>query len=262
MASAEDLTRIEKFRALTATVENWPLAALDKLGFVRTCRYRLRSGYDMECRPQSTDINEVVAIASGIEYPPAYLRLADRDSIVDLGANIGSFAVYLDAINRGKEYSGLAVEPLGANFQLLTRNLERNRLTSRFRAVNAAVGGHDGWGSLEGIDRYDSAYLTDNRSGDVRVCKLSSLCRELAISRIDLLKMDIEGAEYLVLESDRAFLIESVDRILLEYHELSDDRNLAYIRRLLESDFVLDVVHSGTRTGVVCASNRHRAPER
>lgn len=256
MAAAEQLNTWAKLAVVHATLSNWPIVVLDKLGLVRECRYQLRSGIQMVCRPRSTDVNEVVAMASGLEYPREYLLVPDRACVIDLGANIGGFAVHFDDVNRARDYRGLAVEPYGPNFDLLVRNLALNGTGGRFGVVRAAVGNRDGWTDLDIAAGYDAVRVATDTLGDVRLYRLSSLCAEFGIAHVDLLKMDIEGAEYDVLDADLEFVTGRVNRILLEYHDLGDERNLAWIMQRLEPAFSVAVVHSGACTGVLHASNR------
>lgn len=81
------------------------------------------------------------------------------------------------------------------------------------RFVQAALAGEDGWLELfeirEGSPDYHprtvfslaSARNARRQSERVPARSLPSLCAELGWTRVDLLKLDIEGAEYAVLES-------------------------------------------------------------
>ena len=48
--------------------------------------------------------------------------------------------------------------------------------------------------------------------------KLSTIMSELEHSRVDVLKIDIDGNELSALESESDILVEGVDQILLEVH--------------------------------------------
>lgn len=77
--------------------------------------------------------------------------------------------------------------------------VEKNRVPEDFHYHCLAVAGHDGW--LELFERYGKG---GRRKGPVfqkAPCRtLSGICRDLGLLRIDVLKMDIEGSEYSVLQ--------------------------------------------------------------
>src|SRR5215469_6851205 len=62
--------------------------------------------------------------------------------ILDLGANVGFFALY--AAIKAPKARVVSVEPVPSTFQRLTRHLESNSLTARVSTLHGAVGGHNG----------------------------------------------------------------------------------------------------------------------
>jgi FkbM family methyltransferase len=235
---------------------NWPLVVPDKLGLVRTCRYRSRSGQTIECRPRSTDVNEAVVVLGGLEYPPEFLRLTDGQVVVDVGANIGSFAVLVDSLNSGIRYTGLAVEPMPETFSLLERNLAHNGI-DRFRPVLAAISDVDGTVRMRVDLPADAVRISDEGEGAmVRSLRLGTLCQLHRIERIDLLKVDIEGAEYGLIETELPFLRASVRRLLMEYHPPELAGATERLLDTLRGDFDVKVLHSRESSGMLYAENR------
>lgn len=136
-------------------------------------------------------------------------------TIFDLGANIGLASIYF-AI----QYPNAAIyafEPDPQNFSLLKKN------TSDFKNIRIfplAVGAADGSADFYSFpDRGISSSLKARAGGEkirVETKKLDTLLAEFHISTLDLLKYDIEGAEYEVL---RAFTgIKRVRYMLGEVH--------------------------------------------
>lgn len=80
-----------------------------------------------------------------------------------------------------------------------TRNwVERNPLPKEFHYYCLAVAGHDGW--IELFERRGKGGRRKGPAFQKAPCRrLSGVCRDLGLVRIDVLKMDIEGAEYLAL---------------------------------------------------------------
>jgi FkbM family methyltransferase len=252
---AEDLTSWQRFSHLRSTIANWPLVVPDKLGLLELCRYRTTSGLTVWCRGRSTDVNEAVAVLSGFEYPPQLLQLNPGAVAFDLGANIGSFVLYLAALNRGVAFRGVAFEPYAPNFAMLQRNLNANDIDT-FTTVEAAVTGSDGLVTLSEESEPDRVHVTEQGGGaTVRSCRLSHYCADNGISSIDLLKLDVEGSEYDIIESDYDFVKGAVDNVLIEYHELDGKIGATLVERL-EADFTVTVVHERSRTGVIYARNK------
>lgn len=71
--------------------------------------------------------------------------LTDRDVLWDVGANIGAYSLYAAARAR---CAVLAFEPSAANFFILTRNVQVNRLSDRITAYCLALSGGTGLGAL------------------------------------------------------------------------------------------------------------------
>ena len=154
---------------------------------------------------RSTDVNEAVAVLSGFEYPPQLLQLNPGAVAFDLGANIGSFVLHLAALNRGVDFRGVAFEPYAPNFAMLQRNLSANDIGT-FTTVEAAVTAGDGLVTLSEESEPDRVHVTEQGGGaTVRSRRLSHYCAENGISSIDLLKLDVEGSEYDIIESDYDF---------------------------------------------------------
>lgn len=244
---------LDKFRILRRTIRNWPLVVPDKLGLVRRPRYRARGGEVFWCRPRSTDINEVVVLMSGHEYPEQHMRVRPGGVIIDLGAYIGDSVVYFDRVNRDVDYRGFAFEPAPANWELLKANVAANRVTA-FELLPAAVSDVTGQVLVDTALRPDAVAVTrrPGRGTPVRSYRLSDFCRQRSIPRVDIVKMDIEGGEYAILRADHEFIRARVRRLVLEYHA-----GLEPIRDLLADDFDLLPVRGNGRSGVVVLENRH-----
>lgn len=85
-------------------------------------------------RKGSSDLKALEEVVGSNSYERKGFKLGE-ERWVDLGANIGSFAVL--AASRGAHVT--AYEPDPDSFSLLSENIALNRLGSRVKAVNAAV---------------------------------------------------------------------------------------------------------------------------
>jgi FkbM family methyltransferase len=136
-------------------------------------------------------------------------RLDAGSVFVDVGANIGVFALPV-AKKVGPTGAVLAVEASPRVFPYLEGNLKLNQL-EHVRSVNAAAAdaagtvpfyeapvNHFGMGSL--------AAQFDGKPIPVHASTLDQLTVEAKLSRVDLLKIDVEGFEVKVLEGARGLL--------------------------------------------------------
>ena len=120
----------------------------------------------------------------------------DPETILDLGANIGVASAWFRA--RYPAARIVAVEPDPDTFAKLERNLGGDDAVT---LVQAAVAGEPGEVDLFRPDGYSIASsLKDARAEGgsrtrVRACSIDELCEEHALAPLDLLKLDVEGAE-------------------------------------------------------------------
>jgi FkbM family methyltransferase len=113
-------------------------------------------------------------------------------SILDAGANIGLSALYMAA--RYPKARIFSIEPNPDNFALLKANTASEPRITPIRACVTATAGQKVYIPTSGR----SSHLQMNRDGKgiaVDGISIDQLCSEHKLDRIDLLKMDVEGAE-------------------------------------------------------------------
>jgi FkbM family methyltransferase len=145
-------------------------------------------------------------------------------TFVDVGANWGYFSL-LAAGRLGPGGRVVSLEPDPRLFALLRANLDRNGLASVVARQAAAA---DAVGTLrlaafdEDAGNWGLSRLTDRPAAEtfaVAAVPLDGLMDELGVGHVDLLKMDIEGAEDLALDGMRDGLWRCrYRRLLLEVH--------------------------------------------
>lgn len=131
-------------------------------------------------------------------------RITPDFRFVDVGANIGGYSLAVAAM-AGPGARILAIEPLPEIFGRLVYNIRLNPFGT-VKALELAVADMDGDMSLF-VDRYNQGESSlkiitaaESRSVRVPVRKLGTILRDEAFERIDVLKLDVEGAEDLILE--------------------------------------------------------------
>jgi FkbM family methyltransferase len=175
----------------------------------------------------------------GCYRPRGLSRDADA-TIVDIGSNVGVFAIW--AAVSFPRARVIAVEPAKELGHWLRSNLARNGLenvtvveTACGGAMGSAVLNRRGPGAMNTLYAKDN-YGSDFTRGDVtRVVTLEALFDELGIESCDLLKLDCEGAEYEILLNSSAGLLARIDNIVMEYHVGLNDHTPAELARHLEA---------------------------
>ena len=179
---------------------------------------RLRDGLEVEC--QASEFPPFLEIFVAEAYrivEESGLRWADISTIVDIGANIGMATVWFSRQSPGA--SIVSVEPSSAAFRQLNVNVVRNDLGNRVSLVKAAVSDHSGTGHLATDAGTADGRLVDTDEGEiVEVVTLGDLLDSQGVQSIDLLKLDCEGAEYDILGSADASVLERIKCIVGEYH--------------------------------------------
>ena len=139
-------------------------------------------------------------------------------TVFDLGANVGIVSTL--AAKRGAEV--YAFEPNPDCFRRLLKSTLKNHLEARTHAFNVALGAEVGKGSLQVVRGGTTGGTVVTGAGGeqarrVSVTTLDQIVAAVGISRIDLLKIDVEGAEADVLRgAERALAL--TERTIIEYH--------------------------------------------
>ena len=144
-------------------------------------------------------------------------------TIVDAGANVGLVSIYF--ANRWPDAKIIAIEPEKDNFAMLKKNVAPYE---NIQAVNAALWNRDthinivdtGLGSWSFMTEEDDT--PEEPAGKVvhriRSMTVAKIMDDFGLEKIDILKIDIEGAEKEVFE-DTSTWIARVDAIIIELHE-------------------------------------------
>jgi FkbM family methyltransferase len=151
------------------------------------------------------------------------VRRSDR-LIVDAGANIGAFTVY--ALMTAPQARVISIEPGPDSCDRIRRLLRAHGFEHRCTLHQAALGGQRGVTSLN-MDAGSQFRATG--AGGVQVDMVT--LDEVVAGRVDLLKMDIEGAEYETLSAASLSTLRSIQRVAMEYHP---NRPLSAVASALE----------------------------
>lgn len=201
--------------ALRARAVRRPLEfiAREVLGDQRPRTYRLRANdLRVTIRHGSGDVVTLGEVFHEYDYDPpeaVAAALGTPARILDLGANIGLFGLY--AAGRWPRAQIDAYEPDPANAEVHQRSIDGNGLAARWHLQREAAGAADG------VARFASggvALSTLDESGDIVVTVRDVLD---VMAGTDLVKMDIEGGEWPILQ-DARFAAAPPRVLVLEYH--------------------------------------------
>lgn len=151
--------------------------------------------------------------------------LPDDVHVVDIGAHIGCFST--DLLRRFPGATVHSYEPTPSTGAYTVRNVESNGLADRITVHRAAVGSRTGTLVMAdngpGSGHNGVLHLGESGATAIEVA-CDSIADAFAASggRVDLLKMDAEGAEYGILLDSDPTLWAGVRRLVMEYHHSSD----------------------------------------
>ncbi len=140
------------------------------------------------------------------------------DVVMDVGANIGMYALLAGKIT-GSEGRVFAFEPTKKTFNCLVDNISLNQATN-VTPVNAVVSDKDGALSFfEHEYSHEQNYIAGagEKGREVKSVRMDTFMKEARLQSASFVKIDVEGAEMLVLESF-SNLLEAVDTLYLEFN--------------------------------------------
>jgi FkbM family methyltransferase len=141
-----------------------------------------------------------------------------KGCFVDVGAHVGKYTLRL-----AREYEIVhAVEPIPSNLAGLEINLGQNpHLRARVEIHPFAAWSTDNHRIIISDDGPYSSHHRGNASLIVQTRRLDSLVSE----RVDLVKIDVEGAEAAVLEGMTRILARDRPKLVIEMHEHMFERD-------------------------------------
>jgi len=159
------------------------------------------------------------------DYSNSKITINHEDVIVDVGAHIGLFALYVTQFcKHGRIF---CFEPDPENFKLLERNLNLNQIPNVL-IFNMAVSRTSSKINLYKNDDESghSIVLPSSNSIEVESITLDDFLHKFQITHCSLLKLDCEGAEYEIIESLSKVNFQIFQNIILEYHLLDSKPDL------------------------------------
>jgi FkbM family methyltransferase len=197
-------------RAAQALLRAWPFPrgagriadrCFSKLSFKQAvATVRTTDRFDMTVRPNDL-IGRHIYLTGEFDRTIVELlcNFSQRDDVlVDIGANIGYVSTCF--LKNVPDSSVIAVEPVPLNLSLLTINLNR---FGRYQIYPFALSNQDGetWFEVDSANMGGSHMVhgRGDRTTKVETRAANRLFTDLNIEKVDLMKLDAEGAEEIIL---------------------------------------------------------------
>jgi FkbM family methyltransferase len=180
--------------------------------------------------------------------------LSNQDTFIDIGANVGYYSMLASKkITKGKIYS---FEPEINNYQRLKDNIKLNGALN-ITAVHKACSDQNGMVVLsvakDDNKGLNSIFLSDeykSHTQEIEAVTLDSFVKSNNISNISLIKMDVEGAEFIalkgmkeVLTNLKPALVVEIVKNNLEAAGTSVEEFYTYLYRLGYKSYQIDGKH-------------------
>lgn len=132
------------------------------------------------------------------------------DTVIDVGAHIGYWTLFFSAMagSNGKVH---AFEPHPENFFRLQSNIKKNKRKNCY-INNCGISGSTGRGNLViNLQNDGGHYVSCNNDGEdnceeVKLISLDDYANEHSLQKVKLVKVDVEGLEWEVLNGMRGML--------------------------------------------------------
>jgi len=191
---------------------------------------KIRSQADKSVMKEIFELGEYKDVESIIKSAKA--------PIIDAGAQAGFFCLYCRALN--SEVKIYAIEPDENNLEVLADNLTVNNI-SNVEIIPAALAGQTGLRDFFiSTDTHNHSLFKVlapqiTKTNKIKTYSLDDFLNEQGIERVSLLKLDIEGAEYEVLNNFKGW--KKINNIILEYHDFGEYKHSQLIELLQEKSF-------------------------
>ena len=169
-------------------------------------------------RPATSDVPSIISNCIREEYGQFDVKRAPK-LIIDAGAYIGDTSAYF--LSRFSVAKAIALEPNPESFVQADLNLRP--YGDRATLVCAALWDSNGTINFGGEQ---TAARVGGGGAEVKTITIPELLSKSEETEIDILKMDIEGAELVVLRSAAGIWLKRVRLLLLETHGYNVEREV------------------------------------
>ena len=158
--------------------------------------------------------------------------IAKSHCILDVGAHIGCFSVYCAALN--EKALIFAYEPAPDNFSALKESLKVNHCNN-VKCKNVAIAAESGVRGFNlSEDSHNHSFFVEGAEVKVQCLGVKQLLSRF--DKVDLMKLDCEGAEFEILAAFTSEEFLKVKSFYIEYHEFADGMDSLKLADLLRKN--------------------------
>ena len=195
-----------------------------------------------------------------------HLAMQANETFVDVGANVGAYSLNIANQYRDLNVKVIAIEAHLENYRALCRNIQCNNFEKIIKPINKVVSNYQGVtclyershdGSRVDSEMYSvcndkviDSYNILHHSGKSSDVECDTLDNILLKDEVDVIKIDVEGAEILVLEG----ATETMKRIRRVVVEIHGDRFEGVERLLRSQGFLLESIKDREQMSYIIAS--------
>ena len=172
-----------------------------------------------------------------------YFQIEEGDVVFDIGANIGYFS---STCSKRKIKHCYCFEPMPSNFLCLNKNITELEDSKNFTLIQKAISPCKEIYVGEQQDQ-TTPYTEKKKTNNCTILdtiKLVDFAKQNKIKKIDFIKMDIEGGEWDIFESeDFEWILKNTKKFVAEIHLENNDSghqerfNTDFINRFQENGF-------------------------
>lgn len=166
----------------------------------------------------------------------------DPKFIIDGGSNIGMAAVYF--ANKYPNAQIVSVEPETSNFNLLVENAKPY---PQVRPLKSGIWGHSSILRVKDLGYGNWGFiveeLTEETPDSFRATSISDIMKLANQKEIDILKLDVEGAEKEIFSENYRDWLPATKVLVVELHDrMKEGCSKAFFKAMLEYDFEIEVM--------------------
>jgi FkbM family methyltransferase len=210
-------------------VSGYHSTVFEKPGALKPVRVEVERGVSLLLDPGDLVAWEI--LITGVWQPQVWQSISDGLSsgavLLDVGAHIG-YDSLKGSVRVGESGKVISFEPNPGTLEQLRANIAASHATNvivepiacadrdqTLTLYDSTSEGNSGGSSLS-LANADAAGRGTLPSYSVRGRPIDDVVRELALSRVDVIKVDVEGAEYLVLRGARETLRRFHPKLVME----------------------------------------------
>ena len=242
--------------------KNWNIVILSKILNLKIKKMELKNGviFIVNGIIPKAYLSMLVETWVNKDYTPEGFEIQSNDTVIDIGANSGFFSIF--AAKKANKGRVISFEPVPYLIKKIEENIVVNKLSnitleqiaisntnssSEFYISNT----HSGCHSLFKRDDLGEKII-------VKTMTLENYCAVNSINKINLLKLDCEGAEYDIFNSlSESFLRNNVEKISMEYHDvIGKHKHEKIVNQLKNNNFSIKVL-GDSNSGYIYALNNN-----